>query len=95
MKAISFIFVSFVLVSVAGCGATPTKVSLRSTFDRSQAEAKLVKGDNTIAGSGLIRKEDGTVVTCAGDTFTGPTSRDSETEVVLCLSRIRRNTIAQ
>lgn len=52
---------------LAGCAAAPTQpVKLSSTFNADQANSMLIKGQNTVRGSAMLRQSGGGVVTCAG-----------------------------
>lgn len=51
---------------LAGCGHR--QVALTAPFDQAAAKKMLEPGPNTVRGSGLIRKLNGGVVTCAGGT---------------------------
>ena len=70
MKYAVKLVVIVAIIGLAGC-VTPkppiTPITLQSFFNVEQAKALLVKGNNTIKGSALIRKRNGSVVTCAGN----------------------------
>ena len=57
--------VVLVLLVLASCVPNKT-ISMESDFDKSEAAYVKNKGENIIVGSGLIRKQSGGVVTCAG-----------------------------
>ncbi len=56
-------------VTLMGCAAPPAnKVKLSHVFDPKEAAQALLSGNNTIKGSALIKRMNGTIVTCAGNT---------------------------
>ena len=63
----NYIILIGVLALMVGCVTAPQKVVLNSRFDAEQTQEMLLKGDNTITGSALIRQQGGGVVTCAGN----------------------------
>lgn len=52
------------ILAISGCTKT---LKLNSTFDEAKAKATLTGGQNKVAGSALLRRVNGEVVTCAGN----------------------------
>lgn len=51
---------------IDGCSTPPTRAVIDAKFDSNQTKMLLIKGQNSVRGSALIRQRGGGVVTCAG-----------------------------
>jgi len=60
------IYYLLLLTSIFITGCATKLSSLQTTFNANEAKDMLVKGNNSITGSALIRMKNGGVVTCAG-----------------------------
>ena len=67
MKYAIKLVVIVAIIGLAGCVPPKPPITLYSFFSIEKAKALLVKGNNTIKGSALIRQRNGGVVTCAGN----------------------------